>query len=219
MPHPPLKKRASLGLAPEGLPLLGLLALTTLTFAAFGCWPVALVCLALTWFTAFFFRDPERVPPMEPDLALSPADGRVVRLERRPDPFTGNDCLCVSIFMNVFSVHVNRSPLKARVEAIRHTHGAFFNAALDKASTDNERCAYLLRDEHGRAWTMVQVAGLIARRIVCRVAPGDELLRGERYGLIRFGSRVDLYIPDDFTPTVALGDKVFAGESVLARKL
>lgn len=209
--------RASLGLAPEGLPTLGLLALTTLTLAALRWWPPALVCMGLTWFTAFFFRDPERVVPVEPGLGISPADGKIVRLERRPDPITGADCLCVSIFMNVFSVHVNRAPVAGRVEAIRYTHGSFVNAALDKASTDNERCAYLFRDEQNRPWVVVQIAGLIARRIVCRVRPDERLARGERFGLIRFGSRLDVYLPADHQPTVAIGDKVFAGETVIAR--
>lgn len=209
--------RATAGLAPEGLPLLGLLALTTLMLAALRWWPPALICLGLTWFSAFFFRDPERIVPVEPGLAVSPADGKVVRLEHRPDPITGADCLCVSIFMNVFSVHVNRAPVDGVVEAIRYTHGSFVNAALDKASTDNERCAYLLRDTENRPWVVVQIAGLIARRIVCRVRPGEALARGERFGLIRFGSRLDVYLPADHRATVAIGDKVFAGESVIAR--
>lgn len=211
-------RAGSLGLAPEGLPFIGLLALTTITFAAFGCWPVALVSLIFTWFSAFFFRDPERMIPVEPDIAASPADGRIVRVERRQNPLTETDSVCVSIFMNVFSVHVNRSPVAGQVDVIRHTHGAFFNAALDKASTDNERCAYRLRDADGKDWVMVQIAGLIARRIVCRIAPGAALDRGERFGLIRFGSRVDVYLPEGYTPAVTVGDRVFAGESVIAQK-
>lgn len=208
----------SIGLAPEGWPIIGLLSLTAVTFAAFGCWPVALIALILTWFSAFFFRDPERVIPAEPGLAISPADGRIVRVERRKNPLTDADSVCVSIFMNVFSVHVNRAPVAGQVERICHIHGAFFNAAWDKASTDNERCAYLLRDTDGESWTMVQIAGLVARRIVCRIKPGTNLERGERYGMIRFGSRVDLYLPENHEPTVTVGERVFAGESVLARK-
>ena len=166
----------------------------------------------------FSFRDPERVVPSEDDIAVSPADGRVIRVEPKADPITGEVRPCISIFMNVFNVHVNRSPVAGRVEAIRYFPGKFFNAALDKASTDNERCAYLVRDDGGRSWVMVQVAGLIARRIVCRVEEGDTLARGERYGMIRFGSRVDLYLPPDYSAVVANGDVVAAGESILARK-
>jgi len=156
--------------------------------------------------------------PSEDDIAVSPADGRVIRVEPKADPITGEVRPCISIFMNVFNVHVNRSPVAGRVEAIRYFPGKFFNAALDKASTDNERCAYLVRDDGGRSWVMVQVAGLIARRIVCRVEEGDTLARGERYGMIRFGSRVDLYLPPDYSAVVANGDVVAAGESILARK-
>ena len=120
--------------------------------------------------------------------------------------------------MNVFNVHVNRTPVAGRVETIRYFPGAFFNAALDKASTDNERCAYLVHDAEDRPWVMVQIAGLIARRIVCRVEEGDALARGERFGMIRFGSRVDLYLPPDYRAVVTVGDAVSAGESILARK-
>ncbi|MEG2004886.1 MAG: phosphatidylserine decarboxylase family protein [Bilophila sp.] len=210
--------KASTGVAPEGLPFILLLALTALTFAALRCWPVALVFLGLTWFAGHFFRDPERVVPSKADVAVSPADGKVVRVEPRKDPITGESRACISIFMNVFNVHVNRSPVACHVESIRYFPGAFFNAALDKASSDNERCAYLLRDREERPWVMVQIAGLIARRIVCRVVEGDPLGRGERYGMIRFGSRVDLYLPPDYSAVVAVGDKVTAGESILAQK-
>lgn len=211
-------RKANIGVAPEGLPFLFLLALTTLTFAALRCWPLALLFLVFTWFAGHFFRDPERVVPTEADAAVSPADGRIVRVEPKADPITGEVRPCISIFMNVVNVHVNRMPVAGKVEAIRYFPGAFFNAALDKASTDNERCAYLVRDEEDRPWVMVQVAGLVARRIVCRVEEGDSLARGERYGMIRFGSRVDLYLPPDYSAVVTNGDVVTAGESILARK-
>ena len=211
-------RKGNIGVAPEGLPFLFLLALTALAFAALRFWPLALVFLVLTWFSGHFFRDPERVVPSEDDIAVSPADGRVIRVEPKADPITGEVRPCISIFMNVFNVHVNRSPVAGRVEAIRYFPGKFFNAALDKASTDNERCGYLVRDDGGRPWVMVQVAGLIARRIVCRVEEGDTLARGERYGMIRFGSRVDLYLPPDYSADVTNGDVVAAGESILARK-
>ena len=208
----------SVGIDPEGWPLIGLCAFSSCTFALLGCSLAACIFLGLTWFCAHFFRDPERVTPNAPGLAVSPADGKVVAIGPRTDPLTGEDRTCISIFMNVFSVHVNRSPVEADVEAIRYYPGKFLNASLDKASTDNERCAYLLRDADRGAWTMIQIAGLIARRIVCRTDEGDRLARGQRYGLIRFGSRVDLFIPADYTPACAVGDRVFAAQSIVARK-
>ena len=209
---------ASCGIAPEGWPFIGLTVFTSLLLAIFGCWPGALLCWLLTLFCLHFFRDPERVVPQAPGLAVSPADGRVIRIEQRADPMTGKERVCISIFMNLVSVHVNRAPVACTVDAVRYWPGKFFNASLDKASTDNERCGWRLADENGQAWTMVQIAGLVARRIVCRAERGDRLLRGERVGMIRFGSRVDLYLPEGYVPAVHLGDKVFAGESPIARR-
>jgi len=206
------------GITPEGWPFIGLCAFSSGIFALIGCWPVACAFLVLTWFSAYFFRDPERVTPSAPGLAVSPADGKIVGIGLHADPFTGEERTRISIFMNVFSVHVNRSPVEAEVEAIQYYPGKFLNASLDKASTDNERCAYLLRDADGEAWAMIQIAGLIARRIVCRTDEGDRLERGQRYGLIRFGSRVDLFIPAGYTPVCRVGDQVFAAQSVVARK-
>lgn len=208
----------SVGITPEGWPVIGLSAFSALIFALIGCPPLAVFFLVLVWFSCHFFRDPERVPPEETDLAVSPADGRVVRIETREDPLTGDRRTCVSIFMNVFSVHVNRAPVDADVERIVHYHGKFLNAAWDKASTDNERCSYLLRDREGLPWTMVQIAGFVARRIVCRVERGDALRRGQRYGMIRFGSRVDLYLPEEYTACVSIGERVFAGQTAVARR-
>lgn len=206
------------GIAPEGYPVIGLCAFTAFIFAILACWPLALLFVLITWFSCHFFRDPERVVPQDANVAISPADGRVIRIERRTEPLTGQTCLCICVFMNVFSVHVNRSPVAGVVEQIRYFPGKFFNAAWDKAATDNERCAYLIRDDAGDAWGMVQIAGLIARRIVCRVEQGDALQRGQRFGLIRFGSRVDLYVPEGYNPTVGIGEQVYAGQSVVARK-
>lgn len=207
----------SCGITPEGWPAIGLCAFTALIFALTGCWPMALIFVSLTWFSCHFFRDPERTIPQEPGLAVSPADGRVIRVDRHPDPLTGENRVRVCIFMNVFNVHVNRAPVAGAVERIRYWPGAFFNAAWDKAAADNERCACMLRDAQGRTWTMVQIAGLLARRIVCRTEEGDTLARGERYGMIRFGSRVDLYLPEDYTPEIVVGERVTAGQSVVAR--
>ena len=208
---------ARCGITPEGWPCIGLTAFSALVFASLGWWLPAVVFLALCWFSMHFFRDPERVTPQDEGLAVSPADGKVIRIEEKPDPFTGQRRLCVSIFMNVFSVHVNRSPVMCTVEEVRYFPGKFVNAAFDKAATDNERCAYDLRDADGRRWTMVQIAGLVARRIVCRVDRGDGLERGQRYGMIRFGSRVDLYLPEGYVAAARMGEQIFAGQSVVAR--
>lgn len=209
---------ASCGIAPEGWPFIGLTVFTSLLLSIAGCWPGAILGWLVTLFCLYFFRDPERVIPQAQGLAVSPADGRVIRIEPRPDPFSGKERPCISIFMNLFSVHVNRAPVASTVAEVRYWPGKFFNASLDKASTDNERCGWRLADEDGRLWAMTQIAGLVARRIVCRAEPGDVLTRGERVGMIRFGSRVDLYLPEGYVPAVHVGDKVFAGESPIANR-
>ena len=158
---------------------------------------------------------PERVCPQEEHCALSPADGRIVRIEQADEPFTGERLTRISIFMNLFDVHVNRMPVDARIEDIRYYPGKFFNASLDKASRDNERCAYALKADDGN-FVMVQIAGLIARRIVSYAEPGDMGKKGERIGMIKFGSRVDLYLPQNYAPRVVVGQKVFAGQSIVA---
>lgn len=210
-------RKPAIGITPEGAPSIALAALLTLVFALLR-WPVpALLGLGLTWFCCNFFRDPERVVPHASGLAVSPADGKIVRIADMPDPFTGRMRPCVCIFMNVANVHVNRSPVTGVVRDIAYHPGKFLNASFDKASTDNERCAYSLEDDAGRDWSMVQIAGLVARRIVCRVDIGDSLLRGERFGMIKFGSRVDLYLPEGYTPKVTVGQKVLAGQTVIAQ--
>ena len=209
---------ARCGITPEGWPVIGLTALAALIFALLGSGVCAVLLLLCCWFSLHFFRDPERVTPQAPGLAVSPADGRVVRIEHRRDPLTGEKRACISIFMNVFSVHVNRAPVTGTVEEVRYWPGKFLNAAVDKASSENERCACLLRDADGAQWTCVQIAGLIARRIICRADEGDTLARGQRFGMIRFGSRVDLYVPEGYLPAVCIGEKVFAGQSILAQK-
>lgn len=211
-------KKAIISICPEGAAAIGFTAFSALIFAVLGWWPPALLFWLLCWFSLHFFRDPQRVTPARPGIAVSPADGTVVKIEKRPDIFSGRDVECVSIFMSVFNVHVNRSPVAATVREIRYFPGKFFNASLDKASLDNERCAWLLTDDEGRDWTMVQIAGLIARRIVCRAGEGDRLDRGQRVGMIRFGSRVDLYLPEGYSPVVRLNEKVIGGQSVLAQK-
>ena len=211
-------RKANSGITPEGIPSIGLTALAALVFGLLHIWPLAVLFLTLAAFSLHFFRDPERVVPKGPGLAISPADGRIIRIEKRPDPFSGEERTCISIFMNVFSVHVNRSPVAATVKALAYHPGLFLNAAFDKASRDNERCAYSLEDQDGALWSVVQIAGLIARRIVCRVEEGDVLGRGERFGMIKFGSRLDMYLPEGYVPVVHIGDAAFAGQTTLAEK-
>jgi phosphatidylserine decarboxylase len=210
--------KPSIGLSLEGLPFIFFTAMATLTFALLDCWFMATVLLVALFFVLNFFRDPERVVPQEPGVAVSPADGKVIKVETMRDPMTGEDRTAVCVFMNVFNVHVNRMPVAGRIARISYFGGKFLNASFDKASTDNERNSLLIEDGDGRSWTMVQIAGLIARRIICWGEEGDSLGRGQRFGLIKFGSRVDLYLPAEYEPTVRIGDKVFAGQSVLARK-
>jgi phosphatidylserine decarboxylase len=171
---------------------------------------------AATLFILQFFRDPPRAVPQDPAAVVAPADGRIVEVSRALDPYLKREALKVSVFMNVFNVHSNRSPVDGVVKERWYFPGAFLNAALDKASAENERNALWLRTPEGHDVTCVQVAGLIARRILCYVGAGAELERGQRFGFIRFGSRVDHYLPLDAEVKAAIGDKVYAAESVLA---
>ena len=173
--------------------------------------------LIVTLALLLFFRDPPREVPADPRAVVSPADGRIVVVGKARDPYRDCDALKISVFMNVFNVHSNRSPVDGIVGKVEYHAGSFFNAALDKASLENERNALLMTTRTGQEITCVQVAGLIARRILCYVGVGADLLRGQRYGFIRFGSRVDLYLPLDAEPRAAIGDKVYASETVLAR--
>ena len=210
--------KPSLGLSLEGLPFIFLTAIATLTFALLDCWFMATVLLVTLFLVLNFFRDPERVVPQEPGVAVSPADGKVIKIETMRDPLTGEDRTAICVFMNVFNVHVNRMPVAGRIARISYFGGKFINASFDKASVDNERNAVLVEDADGRSWTMVQIAGLIARRIICWAEEGDSLSRGARFGLIKFGSRVDLYLPGEYVPSVRIGENVFAGQTILARK-
>jgi phosphatidylserine decarboxylase len=204
------------GICLEGLPYIGLAVFTTLVFALLGWWPAAVVALALTFLVVNFFRDPLRVVPTDPGLAVSAADGRVVKVGPGRDPVTGEDRLYIAVFMNIFNVHVNRFPVAGSVSKIHYIPGKFVNACLDKASSDNERNIVVIRDEDGRSWTMVQIAGLVARRIVCWAEEGDTLRRGQPFGVIKFGSRVDLYLPADYVPYVVVGQRVLAGQTPVA---
>jgi phosphatidylserine decarboxylase len=202
-------------IAREGWPfLIGSVAISLLVAWWAGWWSIPFWLLSV--FVLQFFRDPPREVPDDPRAVVSPADGRIVEVGRAQDPYLKRDALKISVFMNVFNVHSNRSPVDGAVKERWYFPGAFVNAALDKASLENERNALWLRTAAGADVTCVQVAGLIARRILCYVQPGASLVRGERYGFIRFGSRVDVYLPPDAEPKAALGDKVYAAESVLA---
>jgi phosphatidylserine decarboxylase len=202
-------------LAREGWPFIaGSVIAAVLVWALAGflwslpVWIIAIFCIQ-------FFRDPPRVVPAQPNAVLSPADGRIVKVEKVNDPYTQRDTLLVSVFMNVFNVHSNRAPVDGTVERVDYQPGKFVNADLDKASTENERNAMVVKLANERI-TVVQVAGLIARRILCYVKPGDVLARGQRYGFIRFGSRVDVYLPLTARPKVAVGDVVYATRTVIA---
>ena len=203
--------------AREGWPFLGIaFGVSILILVVFDWW-WSVPFWILTVFILQFFRDPAREVPDDPRAVVSPADGRIVFVGKARDPYLERDALKISVFMNVFNVHSNRSPVDGTVKGRWYHAGSFLNAALDKASLENERNALWLRNAGGADVTCVQVAGLIARRILCYVAEGASLLRGARYGFIRFGSRVDVYLPLDAEPQAALGDKVYAAESVLAR--
>ena len=203
-------------LAREGWPFIAAsTALAVVVWALAGfAWslPVWLVVV----FVVQFFRDPPRQVPTQPNAVLSPADGRIVKVEKVRDPLTERDTLLISVFMNVFNVHSNRSPVDGTVERIQYSPGKFVNADLDKASSENERNAMVLRLADGERVSVVQVAGLIARRILCYAKEGQRLARGERYGFIRFGSRVDVYLPLTARPKVVVGDVVHATTTILA---
>jgi phosphatidylserine decarboxylase len=203
-------------LAREGWPFIAITVAIALLIGFFAGWwwsaPVWLVAI----FILQFFRDPPREVPDDPRAVVSPADGRIVEVARSRDPWLQRDALKVSVFMNVFNVHSNRSPVDGVVKERWYFPGAFLNAALDKASLENERNALWLRTRDGHDVTCVQVAGLVARRILCYVGAGAELERGQRFGFIRFGSRVDVYLPLGAEVKAAIGDKVYAAQSVLA---
>ena len=207
-PHPIIAK--------EGWPYLALVGALTLLVHYLGglawSWPLWIIF----FFVLQFFRDPQRIPALGRDLVLSPADGRIVVVEKTNDPYAGREALKISVFMNVFNVHSNRSAVNGLVKEVQYFPGKFVNADLDKASTENERNAVVI-DANGQIVTLVQVAGLIARRILCYIHVGDRLKAGERYGFIRFGSRVDVYLPLTSEPLVSVGDKVFATNTALAR--
>lgn len=167
-------------------------------------------------FVIQFFRDPPREISQTPHSVLAGADGRICKIQKVENPYTGKEEILISTFMNVFNIHSNRSPIGGKVEAIYYKPGKFLNADLDKASSENERNAIVIQSDEGPVITCVQIAGLIARRIVCHLHIGQEVTRGERFGFIRFGSRVDIYVPTDAEVLVFVGQKVRAADTVLA---
>lgn len=210
--------------AKEGYPFIAfavgltlLLGLSSWKLASFVLALPAAVSVLLTLFVLYFFRNPERTPPADPKAVIAPADGTVIVSERVAETPLGSEALKISIFMSVFNVHVNRVPFDGRVLDVSYHRGKFFDARDGRASCENERNGILLETVGGVRIAFVQIAGLITRRIVCYPRVGDLLKRGERYGLIRFGSRVDVYLPVDTEALVKIGDKTVAGETVLAR--
>lgn len=204
---------------PEGRRFVAIFAAITLVL--FLLWePLGWIGVGLTIWCYYFFRDPDRVTPARPGLVVSPADGLVSLIEPAVPPaelgMADAPLTRVSVFMSVFNCHVNRSPVAGEVTAISYRPGKFFNASLDKASVHNERNSLRIRLADGRDLAVVQIAGLVARRILCFVRPGDRLQEGERFGLIRFGSRLDVYLPPGVAPLVAVGQTMVAGETVIA---
>ena len=206
-PHPLIAREGWFFLA-----IASVAAILATIWLGFWSWPFWIIAL----FVLQFFRDPARPIPQAPRAVLAPADGRIVVVEPALDPYRQCQALKISVFMNVFNVHSNRSPVDGVVERVDYHAGSSLNAALAKASLENERNAVLVRLDNGTPITFVQIAGLVARRILCYTQVGARLQRGQRYGFIRFGSRVDVYLPLDAHPLVSVGDKVSASSTILA---
>ncbi len=218
-------------IAPEGwvviIPIVaGALILGGLSIILLSWWgiPVMLAALLVAGWSLWFFRDPNRVTPPGTDQIISPADGKVIKIDAAPLPAnlapageTPPQMQRVSIFLNIFNVHVNRVPAAGKITKVVYSPGTFFNASMDKASESNERSAVLLTDPRGRQIAFVQIAGWVARRIVNSLREGQTVSAGERFGLIRFGSRAEIYLPQDAEILVQVGEHVIAGESLLAK--
>ncbi|MHB8248435.1 MAG: phosphatidylserine decarboxylase [Acidithiobacillus sp.] len=203
-------------IAREGWPFLAVFLALAVLLQIFLSVVWALPAYALFLFALQFFRDPPRQVPAGKDLVICPADGRVIAVETVDDPYLGRSALKISVFMNVFDVHVNRMPVAGRVQKIWYFPGKFFNAALDKSSTENERNALWVQTVSGQDVTVVQVAGLVARRILCYVGGDEVVTAGQRFGFIRFGSRVDTYLPLSARALVTVGERVRSGADAIA---
>jgi phosphatidylserine decarboxylase len=204
-------------IAREGWPFIAIALAVALLVHTMAGYAWAIFPWMIMMFMVQFFRDPPRNIPEGSTAVLSAADGRVVSVERVRDPYLERDALKISVFMNVFNAHSNRSPVDGAVQNTWYHAGSFLHAELAKASHDNERSALWIKTPAGRDVTCVQVAGFVARRILCYAKTGQTLTRGERFGFIRFGSRVDIYLPTDAIVRVSVGDKVYATESILAQ--
>lgn len=203
-------------IAREGWVFIAIAFLTAIGVTVFAGWLWAIPLWIIAFFVLQFFRDPPRDIPENKNAILAPADGRIVAIEKTEDPYLKRDAIKISVFMNVFNVHSNRSPVDGKVEDKWYFPGKFINADLPKASLENERNALWIKSDNGADITCVQVAGLIAKRIVCHITANEHLRRGQRFGFIRFGSRVDVYLPLNIKINVNIGDKVSATETVLA---
>ncbi len=211
-----MMKNYGIPVAAEGWPFIIPLAVATALLFALGWKNTGFVVLVLTLFVLFFFRDPERSVPEGKGVVVSPADGKVIVIKDIFEPtYLKQDVKQISIFLSVVNVHVNRAPLEGTVETVKYNPGKFHVASVDKASLDNEQTAMVIANGN-RKILVKQIAGLIARRIVCYAKPGDTVKTGERYGLIRFGSRVDIFLPKDADLKVKLGDRVKGARDVLA---
>lgn len=195
-------------LAREGWPFIGLTLSSLILSILFCPTLVVILFLMITIFVVQFFRDPTRLANTNPNEVTSAADGRVIAIEKTRDPFNNRNSLKISVFMNVFNVHSNKAPISGKVTQKIYKPGSFFNAALEKASSENELCAITIKTHDKKIITSVQIAGLIARRILCYASEGETLSKGQRYGFIRFGSRVDHYLPANSKVKVKLGQKV-----------
>jgi len=209
-------KVAQIPVAREGYPFIAFIAFATIIFALIGYDIIALITLFLTGFVVYFFRDPERISPNDEDVVVAPADGKIILIEKIfDDRFVNDHVYKISIFMSVFDVHVNRIPFAGKIEKIQYAAGSFYAANTDQGGLANEHCGVILTTEKDFRYAVVQIAGLIARRIVCWVEKGDTIERGKRFGMIRFGSRVDLYLPQNMQIEVSTGQRVKAGETVI----
>lgn len=209
-------KTPKIPVAKEGYPFIFFTAFVTLILALTSCSWAAYTGLAFTTFVLCFFRDPERFTPEKENAVVSPADGKVLSIEKLEDnTYLKAEAYKICIFMNVFNVHVNRAPCGGKVEKVLHTPGKFYSADSDKGGLLNEKCATIIQSDHGARVAFVQIAGLIARRIINWLEPQDIVTKGTRFGLIRFGSRVDVYLPADSAVAVEKGQKIRAGETII----
>ena len=210
--------RMAFPIARPGIPFIAAAAFATAVMALLEIVTLAVLGLLATLFICYFFRDPDRVIPDVPGAVVSPADGKIIRVEQlKQSPYTSGPCRKISIFMSVFNVHVNRIPYSGQIKQVAYYPGKFFSANLDKASQLNEHNAVYLQTDTGQELCFVQIAGLVARRIICNIQEGDTVVCGQRFGLICFGSRLDVYLPEDTSIVAKTGDIVQAGTSVIGK--